>query len=260
MKKIILSILFALTLFMSACVPSKPVREEEKTLPADRLIKKLEANRRKIKTFEGSGVLNIQTPQISAKANFEVILKKPDSVKISVYGPFGIDLVHAVVSKNDFTFYDVIRNKVYVGNVKQDVLKQIFKVDLTFDDLMDAFAGAVNLTDKLRRTPDGYEINPEDYMLSYKNDEAGKESIYKINSADLAITNYKLIKLPDNILFEGNYSDFKEFESVFVPYKTVIENKEMDQRVDIEYRSIRINNEVDNLTVEYPSDAEIVEW
>ena len=260
MKKILLVFLFAVALVMTACVPSKPVKEEEKTLPADRLIKKLEANRRKIKTFEGSGILNIQTPEISAKANFEVILKKPDSVKISVYGPFGIELVHAVVSKNDFTFYDVVRNNVYKGNVKQDVLKKIFKVDLTFDDLMDAFAGAVNLTDKLRQDPDDYEINPDNYILSYKNEEAGKESIYMINTEDLAITNYKLIKLPDEILFEGIYSDFKDFESVFVPYKTIVENKEHDQRVDIEYRSIKINNEVGDLSIEYPSDAEIIEW
>jgi outer membrane lipoprotein-sorting protein len=259
-KKLLMAFLFVLAFVMTACVPSKPVKEEEKTLPAERLIKKIEANRRKVKTFEGSGVLNIQTSEISAKANFEVTLKKPDSVKISVYGPFGIELVHAVVSQNNFTFYDVVRNNVYKGSVKQDILKKIFKVDLTFDDLMDAFAGAVNLTDKLRQSPDGYEINPDDYVLSYKDEEAGKESIYIINAEDLAITNYKLIRLPEEILFEGTYSDFKDFESVFVPYKTVVENKENDQRVDIEYRSIKINKEVGDLSIEYPSDAEIIEW
>ena len=170
---------------VSGCVPSKPVKEEEKILPAERLIKKLEANRRKIKTFEGSGVLNIETPQIEAKANFEVILKKPDSVKVSIYGPFGLDLAHALVSKNDFIFYDVIRNDVYVGGVEQEVLKKIFKVDLTFDDLMDAFAGAVNLTDKLRRNPNDYKINSDEYVLTYFDRRTSKESIYKINKCNI---------------------------------------------------------------------------
>lgn len=260
MKKLLLVISFVAALFITACVPSKPVQEDEKVLPADRLIKKLEANRRKIKTFEGSGVLNIQTPQITAKANFEVILKKPDSVKVSVYGPFGIELAHALVSKNDFTFYDVMRNSIYKGSAKQDVLKQIFKVDLSFDDLMDAFAGAVNLTDKLRNNPDDYSINSDEYTLSYKDEEAGKESIYRINTEDLAITNYKLIKLPEEILFEGIYSDFKDFENVFVPYKTTVINKLQNQRVDIEYRNIEINNEAGDLSIEFPSDAEIIEW
>ena len=260
MKKLLLIISFAALLFMNACVPSKPVQEDEKILPVDRLIKKLEANRRKIKTFEGSGVLNIQTPQITAKANFEVILKKPDSVKVSVYGPFGIELAHALVSKNDFTFYDVMRNSIYKGSAKQDVLKQIFKVDLSFDDLMDAFAGAVNLTDKLRNNPDNYEINADEYILSYKDDEAGKESVYKINVEGLAITKYKLIKIPNVILFEGSYSDFKDFENVFVPYKTIVENKQQNQSVNIEYRNIEINKEVGDLSIKFPSDAEIIEW
>lgn len=38
--------------FIIGCVPSKPV-DEEKVFPADRLLKKLEGNRRKIKTFSG---------------------------------------------------------------------------------------------------------------------------------------------------------------------------------------------------------------
>lgn len=253
-------ILFASALIATSCVPSKPVQDDEKILPADRLIKKLEANRRKIKTFEGSGILNIQTPQITAKANFEVVLKKPDSVKVSVYGPFGIELAHALVSKNDFIFYDVMRNSIYKGSAKQDVLKQIFKVDLTFDDLMDAFAGAVNLTDKLRNNPDDYEINSNEYILSYKDEDADKESVYKINTEDLAITNYKLVKLPEEILFEGSYSDFKNFENVFVPYKTIISNKKQNQSINIEYRNIEINKEVGALSLEFPSDAEIIEW
>ena len=260
MKKLLIVFAFAAALFITACVPSKPVQEDEKILPADRLIKKLETNRRKIKTFEGSGILNIQTPQMSAKVNFEVILKKPDSVKVSVYGPFGIELAHALVSKNDFIFYDVMRNSIYKGSAKREILKQIFKVDLSFDDLMDAFAGAVNLTDKLRNNPDDYSVNSDEYILSYKDENAGKESIYKINTGDLAITNYKLLKLPKEILFEGSYSDFKDFENVFVPYKITVENKEQNQRVNIEYRNIEINKEAGNISIKFPSDAEIVEW
>lgn len=260
MKILLVVFLFAAGFFITGCVPSKPVQDEELILPADRLIKKLEANRRKIKTFEGTGILNIQTPEISAKANFEVIMKKPDSVKVSIYGPFGIELAHALISKNNFVFYDVMRNNLYRGNAKEEVLKKIFKIDLTFDDLMDAFAGAVNLTDKLRSEPDGFEINEDEYILSYTENNAGKESIYKINALDLAITNYKLIKLPGEILFEGTYSQFKDFENVFIPYKTNVQNKSLNQVVDIEYRSIKINNEIGDLTISYPTDVEIIEW
>jgi len=44
-----LLIFLSAAIVFNSCVPSKPV-DEERILPADRLIKKLEANRRKIKT------------------------------------------------------------------------------------------------------------------------------------------------------------------------------------------------------------------
>ncbi len=246
---------FVLPLFINSCVPSKPV-EEEQMIPAEILIKKLEANRRKIKTFAGNGVLEINSPQIDAKASFEVTLKKPDSIRISIYGPFGIDLAQALVTKNDFYFYDVIKNQLYTGEVKDEVLKRIFKVDLSFDDLMDAFAGAVNLTDKLRREPDQFEPVEETYYLTYFN-PGNTESIYEINNSDLAIINYRLLQKNSDLIFEGLYSDFRLFDDVPVPYKTIIENRETKQRIRIEYRNIEINSVIEDLTLTYPKD---VEW
>ena len=98
------------------CAPSVTNLEEE-SLPYDRLVKKLEGNRRKIKSFVGTGVLNVESAELTAKGNFEVNIKKPDSISISIYGPWGIDLAHAMVTKRDFVFYDVMNNVVYKGEI-----------------------------------------------------------------------------------------------------------------------------------------------
>ena len=124
-------IVVLLVIIISSCVPSKPTYEEE-VLPADRLVKKMEANRRKIKTFEGSGVLNVESPEVEAKATFEVYLKKPDSLKFIIYGPFGIDLAQALVTNSEFMFHDVMKNVVYKGRSDNDILKKIFHIDLSF--------------------------------------------------------------------------------------------------------------------------------
>ncbi len=258
--KTILGLLFVLFIAgLTSCVPSKPV-EEERVLPADRLIKKLEANRRKIKTFLGSGTINLDSPQLTAKASFQVALKKPDSIRISFFGPFGIDLAQAVTTKRDFVFYDVINNKVYRGVTKDLSLKNIFKVDLTFNELMDAFTGAVDLTDKLRREPDNLVVNENSYLLSYNNDVTGRVSQYEILVDDLAITHYKVIEKPINTILEGKYRDFDFFEEVPVPYKVNVNYTVMNQDIDIDYRSIKVNDELGALTFEIPEDAEVVEW
>lgn len=246
-------------LFISSCVPSKPV-EEERILPADRLVKKLEANRRNVKTFSGSGVINVSGPEVTANANFQVELKKPDSIKIAIYGPFGIDLAQALATKQNFQFYDVINNRLYRGRTTNLSLKNIFKVDLTFDELMDAFAGSVNLTDKLRREPDKLDVSNEKYFLTYQDSLVGRSTRYEILVDDLAITNYVIIENPGNVVLEGKYRGFREFEDVPIPYETAINYNLMGQKIDIEYRNISVNKELNDLRFPVPKDAEIIEW
>lgn len=261
MKKVLVIILLAfvtLLPLLNGCVPSKEAADDERVLSPDRLVKKLEANRRKIKTFEGNGVININSPEVTAKANFEVVLKKPDSIRVSIYGPFGIDLAHALVTPRDFVFYDVIRGNVYTGLNREGIIKDIFKVDIEFEDLMDAFAGAVNLTDKLRREPDMFDTEDDAYMLTYLDEDSGKESVYEIEIDNLAITDYSLT-VQNTLMFTGDYSDFRDFEGVAVPYSTIIENTEKNQRAIIEYRNIKVNHEVEGLDVNIPSGVNYID-
>jgi len=253
-------IALVLLLFVVSCATTEETRTEEQILPPNRLVKKMEANRRKIKTFEGSGVMNIESPKINAKASFEVFIKKPDSIKLAIYGPFGIDLAQAIVTNSEFEFYDVLRNKVYRGRTDNNLLKKIFHIDLSFSELIDAFAGAVNLTSKLREMPTNYSVQGDDYVLTYVDANSKKESIYEIKTSNLAISKYTLFTSKNNPLFEGEYSKFKLYNKVAIPRATVVENKQKNQKVEIEYRSISVNKKIENLKLEVPTDAKIIEW
>lgn len=257
------TILLAVTVLISisileSCAPSKEV-SKEKILPADRLVKKLEANRRKINTFEGSGIINVESPKMSAKASFEILLKKPDSLRISVFGPFGIDVAKAVVSQNDFTFYDVMNNKVYKGENNKDVLNKIFKIDINFEDLMDAFTGSVNLTEELRKSPDKYSNTDGYYHLTYVDSAESTRSEYEVSTNDFSIKRFRLYRLPDELIFKGKYSKFKEYEGIKVPMVAEVDNAGMEQQLDIEYRNVKVNGTVKNLTFNYPSDAKVIQ-
>ncbi|GBD91986.1 hypothetical protein BMS3Abin04_02718 [bacterium BMS3Abin04] len=248
------------TAFIQSCVPAKESYEEE-ILPADRLIKKLEANRRKVKTFQGNGVFSVDSPKLNAKASFEVKLKKPDSLQFSIYGPFGIDLAQVLITKSDYIFYDVIKNKIYKGPLRDAVVKRFFKIDISFDNLMDAFTGAVNLTDKLRKEPNIFNVDGDSYLLTYIDSVRHKKNFYQINTNDLAITEYKLIEFPNRLLFEGQYSDFKRYvRNVPIPRSTRIFNKAENQKVDINYRNIKINDYITSMKLNLPDDASVIQW
>lgn len=260
MKRKYFYLLLSLILsILSACAPTKTI-EKEKLISPDRLVIKLEANRRKIKSFAGSGVINVQNKELNAKSNFEVNLKKPDSLRVDFFGPFGIELAQAVISSNGFLFYDVINNKIYKGNLKDDVLQKILKVNLSLSDVIDALTGSVNLTDKLRKEPDKFEYENKFYKLTYVDSINSLEKIYLVKADDLSISESIIQNLKGEKLLEGKFSNFKMFDNVPVPYEIRINDFRNNQQLKIEYRNINVNKELPNLYIEIPDDAKILEW
>ena len=260
--KIIQWIIIPLTIFIflfDGCVPSKPTEDVE-LLPSERLINKLEANRRKIKNFEGIGVFEIESDQFSNSANFQIVMQKPDSIYFSVLGPFGIELAQALVTKDDYVFYDALQNTAYIGKVNDDILKNIFKINLSFSDLIDAFIGSVNLTPNLYKQPNNYGVVGEQYMLTYVDTDNELTSVYKVDIRQLGITNYTLKSDDKMVDLEGKYSKFELIENVAIPFSIEISNKVENQELKIKYKNIYANSKGLKVKFELPEDAEIIEW
>ena len=260
MKKYVYIILAiaALIIFNEGCVPSKPTEEVE-ILPSERLINKLEANRRRIKTFEGNGTISIRTNQLNNSASFRVIVSKPDSIYLTIMGPFGIELAQALVTKENFSFYDALQNTVYEGEANDEILREIFKVNLSFTDLMDAFVGSVNLTDKLYSPPSDYEIIYDQYVLTYVDSLTNVRTKYNVDVRELGITDYLLTDNAGDVL-AGKYSKFSILEGVAVPYHIEVRNKRDDQLVIIDYKNMSANK--NNIFIDFrvPDDADVIKW
>ena len=246
-------------LYLEGCAPSKPI-QIERTISPDRLIKRLEANRRKIKSFTGSGSISIRTPELDTKSSFQVEIKKPDSIKVAFYGPFGIDLAYALITKNDFQFYDVIHNTVYKGKQRPGVMKEILKVDVSYDDLLDLITGSVNLTDKLREEPSSSELADDKLTLIYKNASNQITNTYIVQNEKMEIRQFIQSSSKGKNLIDTKFSNFNLFDEIPIPMGIAFNDFLNNQKIQIEYRKIEINNEIGNLSLEIPSDAEIIVW
>lgn len=262
MKSLIYSIqiiIIFLSLIHTGCVPSKPTEETE-ILPSERLINKLEANRRKIRNFEGTGVIEIKSDKIDDGAQFRVIMQKPDSIYLTIYGPFGIELAQALVTNNDYIFYDALENTAYKGELTDDILEDIFKINLSFNDILDAFVGSVNLTSKLYKQPDEYSVETDKYVLTYTDSAKGLQTVYKVDVRELSITDYLLNSFDGSVNIKGKYSDFELVENVYVPFSIVVQNQLADQKLSITYRNIVANDRNLNIDFFIPDDATIISW
>jgi outer membrane lipoprotein-sorting protein len=255
----LLLLLIIILFSLEGCIPSKPTEEIE-ILPSERLINKLEVNRRRIKTFEGNGTLTISSKELNNSAAFRVILSKPDSIYLTIMGPFGIELAQALVTQNDFIFYDALNNTAYEGEVTDEVLHEIFKVNLPFTDLIDAFVGSVNLTENLYKNPDEYAVIYDQYVLTYVDSLTNVAKTFKVDVRELGITDYEVVDNTGNKVLEGKYSDFNILESVAVPYRITVKNVRQNQTISIEYRNMAANKSNTHINFNIPSDASVIKW
>jgi outer membrane lipoprotein-sorting protein len=263
LKKIILAIT-TLTILVSlfslnGCVPSQ-TSEDIEILPADRLVKKLEANRRKIRAFEGTGTIDIKSSAFNNSATFRVVMVKPDSIYFTVLGPFGIELAQTLVTKTDFVFYETLSNTVYRGDMSDDILETIFKVNLSFNDLIDALVGAVNLTDNLYKAPSTYQVVYDKYLIGYIDSTKNITYNYRVDVRDLGITDYSVKNAQGKIVLEGEYSKFGVLDGVAIPYKISVANKNDNQLITISYKNIAVNARNIFIDFKLPADATVIQW
>ena len=255
----LLMLAFFSFIIFEGCVPSKPTDEVE-ILSSDRLINKLEVNRRRIKSFEGNGTILVKNPQMNNSASFRVVLQKPDSIYLTIFGPFGIELAQALVAKGNYIFYDALNNTAYEGKADDEVLRDIFRIDLSFNELLDAFIGSVNLTDNLYKQPTTYEVVYDKYVISYVDSTSLKSYHYKVDVRELGITEYVLKDKNGNVSIEGKYSDFGIIEGVAIPYKIEVRNQKENQMISVEYKNISANKKNIYVDFEIPEDATIIKW
>lgn len=253
-----LSVIIFITSFLG-CVPSQPTEEIE-LLPSERLINRLEVNRRKIRNLEGTGTLSVRTPQLDNNATFRVVLQKPDSLQLTILGPFGIELAEAVVTPEQFLFYDALKNTAYTGQSNSETLQNIFRIDLNFSDIMDAFVGSVNLTENLYKAPDRYEVEYDKYVLTYFDSTRQVIKTYKVDVRQLGITDFQISSFDGNMNIEGKYSKFEIIENVAIPYRIEVSNRRQNQRINIEYKKITANRPSISIDFTLPDDATVIKW
>ncbi len=260
MKKYIIPLILLIEiipLILSGCVPSQP-NENMELLPSERLINKLEVNRRRIKTFEGYGTISVKSPKLDNSASFRVVIHKPDSIYLSIMGAFGIELAQILVTEEKFVFYDALENTAYEGVPSNDLLKDIFHIDLPFNDIIDAFAGAVNLTRNLYKIPDEYKVDYDQYVLTYVDSFMNTKTQYRVDIRELGITRYMLWNGNGDLALEGNYSKFTLLQGVPIPYKIQVERTRENQIISINYKNVEANKNDIYIEFKVPRDAAVI--
>ncbi|MBI4534839.1 MAG: hypothetical protein HY708_01085, partial [Ignavibacteriae bacterium] len=79
---------------------------DTRVTPPEVVLAMVDAKEKKIQTMVGTGSLTFESPEIAGTAAFESSLRKPDSLLVTLEGPFGIDVGTFFLSRDRYVMYN----------------------------------------------------------------------------------------------------------------------------------------------------------
>lgn len=104
------------------------------TLKALNIVKKINYNSAQIKKVELEGEIEYENTETGNSGSLFAVISKPDSCYAKIKGTFGITGVIMLITKNEFTYYNVMENIVIKGPPSEKNLGIILRVNISYDN------------------------------------------------------------------------------------------------------------------------------
>jgi uncharacterized protein DUF4292 len=260
LKKALFVIISAASLIYFSCTGSQGTNDLT-PVSVKELKTKLNKNSGLIETLEASGNIAFDSPDNSGQGWLELRIKKPDTVYVKIEGPFGISIANALITRNDFTYYNVQENKVITGPSSDINIGAILRIKVSFDELINGFTASFSFNDADNDSAFA-DCENDNYLIRNKRDD-GTEKYY-IEPAFCRISKYKLVNSNDKALVEVDYSAYQEesvsASKIYFPYNVKIKNPDKSQTVFVEYINKEINKKGLTFKMKIPKSAKVVKW
>lgn len=239
MKKLLFLLLPMLLISSSCSVFQKSVKPELEKVSYRQLLEHHAAWQKAINVLSGDLRITLDSPQYSGNFDASILLNEPDSLLLTVTGPFGLQLGKLHVTKNRFIFYNQVMNQFYKGSKENFKGKNFLQFPLEIGQIKDVFL-ARDPFDVLQKKV--YEIRDDQYYLEAEN---GK-FYYKIwfEPEHLLISRIEYL-VDGEILFFKEYDNFREVNGIYFPHHLNFVRPEQKQGLAIFVSNIEINGKID---------------
>jgi outer membrane lipoprotein-sorting protein len=167
--------------------PERATREL--TLGPAQVVDRVEGRGEMIRSVKGDGVVTIESPEQSGSTSFELNLRKPDSLMVSLSGPFGIRFGVLSFSRDRFVFYNYQDNYAFVGKSDGSTLHEMFNLRMKFDEVLRAFTGEffTSRGDSL----ESFRAGDGGYIFVYRSGDLKRE--YRVDGQEYFVTSYRVL-------------------------------------------------------------------
>ncbi len=229
-------ILVLLGCLLPACSPTtSELVLDTRQVPAAELVRRVSGNAAGIRTLTGSGSVDFESPDLGGSVFFTVALRKPDSLLLRLEGPFGIDVGFLFLSRERYVLYNSVENRVQTGVPSDAGIRWGIPLDLTVDQILNAFAGTFALPGN--RTPTRYAVEDDAFVLTYADGTA--EESFRVDPATTLVTQYR--KTDGTFAMEAETGLPEQQGSYHMPRQITLEFPGSGRRLSVYYSSMRMN-------------------
>jgi hypothetical protein len=239
-------------LLLAGCAATREPSQITADLSPEEIIKIVNAQPQTIATMTASGSVSVESPEFSNSANVDIMLRRPDSVRIKVNGPFGIHLASILFSKNHFLLYNSFSNEVMEGDVAFDRLPPFLNLHVDAGDILDTFC-ATRMFDDDETHPDSFIVTGDTYSLKFRH---GNQWVgYSVDGTVGRISTITHIDSAGTISLKEIYEYRQTEDGAIVPQSFAIVQEGLEASISLYYESVTLNNTIRALTLEIPNDA-----
>jgi outer membrane lipoprotein-sorting protein len=211
----------------------------------------------RIRSMLGEGRVSIETPEIAQSGSFSLTLQKPDSLLINLQGPFGIKVGSALVTRTGFLFYNSLENKLITGLSSMENLNRILHVQLSFDDLLNLFAGGTFIESDLH-APDEINVDNDQFVFVFTSNQTSRK--YWVDPTTLFIQKVQFLDQSGKLTLEQTFNNFEDINGFAMPYTIRVIQPKAGQTLTFTYSEILVNTEKLYFTFTIPRNAERIHW
>lgn len=225
---------------VESCGPTRPLMKEP-LLPADEVVKRVEERNASIRTVDGSGSITVESPEQSSSGSFSLLLKKPDSLRVELNGPFGIRVGTLMLSRDQFLYYNRMDNSAVVGKPDGSTLNSLFRIRLKFDEVLHAFTGEFP-SPAGGDTLEKFGVENGLYLLRYHGGDCSRE--YLVDPDGFVVTGYRMIDSTGKTAVTMSASDLDQVDHIAMPRLLRVVFPHEKRSVTIAYNDLQFNEPV----------------
>ena len=239
--------------FILSCAPKRAeVPLDPSAVEITTLISMVQQRSMHVQSLTGYGVVTFEGKELGGTASFELSLRKPDSLLVLLEGPFGIDIGTLFLSSERYLAYNSQQNVVVTGNPEGETISSVIPFDLSFDEVLNAFAGTVEIpfrADEMKT----YAVDEGMFFVVFSRD--AKTFSFWIDHTIQQVARYEVHDRDGKLLLQSTMSSFSDDG---VPKRIVLWFPKGDRQIAVQYSALTVNPDELSFAYSVPDDARVV--